>query len=97
MQIFLEQQGINSGRVITPNDLYYVVAVAFIERERSNVVHRGFQADGRSSGWPELLFSRIQRSGYDQVSSAELPDITRDAVAYSLNTFRNPATKHVSW
>ena len=85
MQILFEQQCIHSVRVITWNALNHGVAMAFVERERGNIVHRRFQADRGAMGRAELLLRRIEQRRSNPRPAAAFPDVNRDDMAPTAN------------
>lgn len=56
-QIFFEQKRVNSGRIIMPKHIDYVVIMAFVEAERGGIIHGSFKSNGAALCGTQMMLS----------------------------------------
>lgn len=68
-QLFPHNQRVDAIRVVPRPGFHHAVAVAFVERERAQIVDRGLQPHGFRSRRQQAIFSRPQQQRPDSRSS----------------------------
>lgn len=95
-QAFLQQQGINSVRIVARNCPRNAVAVSFVKGESCNVVHGGFQASDTTSQNPEFGLGILEKCRSNSLPSSALPHIDGDDMANPAAA-RLPNQKAQNW
>src|SRR5256885_11691397 len=81
VQVFLQHQRVHTIGVVARPRAKHVIAVALIEGQSGDIVHGGFQANGRTSGSVQASFGGLQQTGPHAGAARRGIDINGDDVA----------------